>query len=32
VNPDLQLDARIGRRLGDEGPDLLIGFGISWRL
>jgi hypothetical protein len=32
VNSDLQLDARVGRRLTDRGVDLLIGAGLSWRL
>jgi hypothetical protein len=32
VSPDLQLDARVARRITDDGPDLLIGVGVSWRL
>lgn len=32
VSPDLQLDARVGRRLTARGVDLLIGAGLSWRL
>jgi hypothetical protein len=32
LSPDLQLDARIARRLTDDGPDFLIGIGASWRL
>jgi hypothetical protein len=31
LNPNLQLDARVARRLTDDGPDLLIGAGASWR-
>jgi hypothetical protein len=31
LNSDLQLDARVARRLTDAGPDFLIGFGVSWR-
>jgi hypothetical protein len=31
LSPDLQLDARAARRLTDEGPDLLLGVGVSWR-
>ncbi len=31
LGPDLQLDARVGRRLTDDGPDFLIAFGGSWR-
>jgi hypothetical protein len=31
-NPDLQLDARVARRLTDRGVDFLIGAGLSWRL
>jgi hypothetical protein len=31
LSPDLQLDARLARRLTDDGPDFLIGFGVSWR-
>jgi hypothetical protein len=32
LSPDLQLDARIARRLTDDGPDFLIGIGASWRI
>jgi len=32
VSPDLQLDARAGRRLTDRGVDFLIGAGLSWRI
>jgi len=32
VSPDLQLDARAGRRLTDRGVDFLVGVGLSWRL
>jgi hypothetical protein len=32
LNPDLQLDARAARRLTDQGVDLLVGAGVSWRL
>lgn len=28
----LQLDARVGRRLGSAGPDLLLGVGAVWRI
>lgn len=31
VTDDLQLDARVARRLTGEGPDLLLGCGVSWR-
>ena len=31
LGPDLQLDARIARRMTDDGPDILIGLGGSWR-
>jgi hypothetical protein len=31
-SPNLQADVRIARRLTDQGPDLLIGAGLSWRL
>jgi hypothetical protein len=31
-SPDLQADARIARRLTDQGVDFLVGMGISWRL
>ena len=32
VNPDLQLDARVARRLTGRGVDFLVGAGLSWRL
>jgi hypothetical protein len=32
LNPDLQADVRVARRLTDEGVDFLVGGGISWRL
>ena len=32
VNTDFQLDLRAARRLTDDGPDLLVGVGLSWRL
>lgn len=28
----LQFDARAARRLTDRGVDVLVGFGVSWRL
>jgi hypothetical protein len=31
LGPDFQLDARLARRLGSDGPDYLLGFGVSWR-
>jgi hypothetical protein len=31
-HPDLQVDVRVARRLTDEGPDFLVGAGLSWRL
>jgi len=31
INPDLQLDMRVARRLSSEGPDLVIGLGASAR-
>jgi len=31
INSNLQLDARLGRRLSDAGPDFLLGIGASWR-
>jgi hypothetical protein len=31
LGPDLQLDARVARRLTEDGPDFLIAFGGSWR-
>jgi hypothetical protein len=31
LGPSFQLDARVARRLTDEGPDLLLGVGASWR-
>jgi hypothetical protein len=31
LSDDLQLDLRLARRLSDDGPDLLIGAGVSWR-
>ena len=31
-NPDVQIDARIARRLTDHGVDFLVGAGLSWRL
>jgi hypothetical protein len=31
VSDDLQLDARVARRLSAEGPDLLFGIGGAWR-
>lgn len=31
LSPDLQLDARVARRLTDAGPDFLLGIGASWR-
>lgn len=30
--PQLQLDARVGRRLGSAGPDLVAGAGVVWRI
>ena len=32
INPDLQLDGRVARRLTDRGVDFLVGAGLSWRL
>jgi hypothetical protein len=32
LSSDLQLDLRVARRLSEEGPDLLVGAGISLRL
>jgi hypothetical protein len=32
LSPDLQLDARVARRLTDRGVDFLFGAGLSWRL
>lgn len=32
LNPDLQFDARIARRLTDRGVDFLVGAGLSWRI
>ena len=32
VRPPLQLDARIGTRIGSVGPDLLAGAGVVWRI
>ena len=32
ISPDLQLDARVARRLTDRGVDFLVGAGVSWRL
>lgn len=32
LNPDLQADMRVLRRLTDRGVDFLVGAGISWRL
>jgi hypothetical protein len=31
-SPDLQADMRVARRLTDQGVDILIGAGLSWRL
>ena len=31
LSDDLQLDALVARRLTDEGPDFLVGFGVSTR-
>jgi len=31
LSNDLQLDARVARRLTSEGPDVLLGAGVSWR-
>jgi hypothetical protein len=31
LSNDLQLDARVARRLTDAGPDFLVGVGASWR-
>ena len=31
-SPNLQADVRVARRLTDQGPDFLIGAGLSWRL
>jgi hypothetical protein len=32
MSPDLQLDARVARRVIDDGVDFLFGLGVSWRL
>ncbi len=32
LNPDLQADMRVVRRLTDRGIEFLVGAGISWRL
>lgn len=32
LSPDLQLDLRVARRLSEDGPDLLVGAGVSLRL
>lgn len=32
VDPDFQHDVRAGRRLTDQGVDVLFGAGLSWRL
>jgi hypothetical protein len=32
LTPRLHLDARIGRRLGSPGPDLVAGAGAAWRI
>jgi hypothetical protein len=31
LSPNFQLDVRVARRLTDDGPDLLVGAGVSWR-
>jgi hypothetical protein len=31
IGPDLQLDARVARRLTDDGPDFLFALGAAWR-
>jgi hypothetical protein len=31
LGPNFQLDVRAARRLTDDGPDLLVGAGASWR-
>jgi hypothetical protein len=31
LSPDLQLDARVARRVIDDGVDFLFGVGVSWR-
>ncbi len=31
INSNLQIDGRVGRRLTEAGPDLLVGIGASWR-
>jgi len=31
IDPDVQLDARLAKGLTDAGPDLLLGFGATWR-
>jgi hypothetical protein len=32
LEPQLQLDTRIGRRMGSAGPDVVIGAGVGWRI
>lgn len=32
LTPQVQLDARIGRRLGSAGPDVVAGAGAAWRI